>query len=208
MDYVWVRTTAILQTAGSAFRKCLKWYLQDDNYATLIDALKKNFEGFDELHKLLLSCPKFGNNIEVVDKEARDIAIRVSKMLKNKENYLGNPFRPDFSSPSTHLTYGYWVGATPDGRKSRDMLGYGVDPLYGEASNVLGFRMLLNMKLPFEEFNGGYASHLGIDPKFFKGETLEEKGVEFHRNIVAPLFFIELSAGVSPFYLYVNVTTP
>lgn len=112
-----VRTTAILQTAGSAFRKCLKWYLQDDNYATLIDALKKNFEGFDELHKLLLSCPKFGNNIEVVDKEARDIAIRVSKMLKNKENYLGNPFRPDFSSPSTHLTYGYWVGATPDGRK-------------------------------------------------------------------------------------------
>lgn len=33
--------------------------------------------------------------------------------------------------------YGYWVGATPDGRKSGEMLNYGVDPLYGEASGDL-----------------------------------------------------------------------
>lgn len=174
----------------------------------LVDALKNNFEGYEELREFLLSCPKFGNNIEEVDNEAREIAIRVSDLLSSKKNYLGNPFRPDFSSPSTHLTYGYWVGATPDGRKSRDMLGYGVDPLYGEASNGLGFRMLSNMKLPFERFNGGYASHLGIDPKFFNGETLEVKGVQFSNNIIKPLFFNELCEGISPFYLYVNVTTP
>jgi formate C-acetyltransferase len=144
----------------------------------------------------------------VVDNEAAEIAGRVSDMIKSKKNYLGNSFRPDFSSPSTHLTYGYWVGATPDGRKSRDMLGYGVDPLYGEASNGLGFRMLSNMKLPFEKFSGGYASHLGVDPKFFSGDDLEQKGVQFYQNIIKPLFFNEFSVGVSPFYLYVNVTTP
>lgn len=179
-----------------------------DGKEMLVDALKKNFEGYEELHEFLLSCPKFGNNIEVVDNEAREIALKVSKMLRSKKNYLGNSFRPDFSSPSTHLTYGYWVGATPDGRKSRDMLGYGVDPLYGEASNGLGFRMLSNMKLPFEEFNGGYASHLGIDPKYFKGKDYDEKGMEFYQNIIQPLFFNELEEGISPFYLYVNVTTP
>ena len=151
---------------------------------------------------------KFGNNIEEVDNEAAEIANRVAEILRSKKNYLGNPFRPDFSSPSTHLTYGYWVGATPDGRLSRDMLGYGVDPLYGEASNGLGFRILSNMNLPFEQFNGGYASHMGVDPKYFKGETYEEKGVEFAQNIIQPLFFNELKEGVSPFYLYVNVTTP
>ena len=175
---------------------------------TLIEALKNNFEGYEDLRKFLLSCPKFGNNIEVVDNEAREIAIKVSKLLHTKKNYLNHPFRADFSSPSTHLTYGYWVGATPDGRKSRDMLGYGVDPLYGEASNGLGFRMLSNMKLPFEEFNGGYASHLGIDPKYFKGVDYGEKGLEFYQHIVQPLFFNALMEGVSPFYLYVNVTTP
>ena len=179
-----------------------------DNKETLVNAIKNDFEGYDELREFLLSCPKFGNNIAVVDNEAAEIASRVSDMLKSKKNYLGNSFRPDFSSPSTHLTYGYWVGATPDGRKSRDMLGYGVDPLYGEASNGLGFRMLSNMKLPFEKFSGGYASHLGVDPKFFSGADLETKGIQFYQNIIEPLFFNKLSQGVSPFYLYVNVTTP
>ena len=174
----------------------------------LVSALKNNFKGYDELRSFLLSCSKFGNNIACVDNEAAKIAARVADMVKNRKNYLGNPFRPDFSSPSTHLTYGYWVGATPDGRLSREMLGYGVDPLYGEASNGLGFRMLSNMKLPFNKFSGGHASHLGIDPKYFSGTDNAEKGVQFYENVIKPLFFNEQIKGVSPFYLYVNVTTP
>jgi formate C-acetyltransferase len=63
------------------------------------------------------------------------------------------------------------------------------------------------MKLPFEKFSGGYASHLGIDPRFFKGEN-KYKGVKFYENVIKPLFFNELKDGISPFYLYVNVTTP
>lgn len=180
----------------------------NDGGELLLKALECNFEGYDELRSFLLSCPKFGNNLSEPDSEAAEIANRVSDMIKGKKNYLGNPFRPDFSTPSTHLTYGYWVGATPDGRKSREMLGYGVDPLFGEASNGLGFRMLSNMGLPFEKFCGGYASHLGIDPKYFTSESLEGKGVQFRDNIINPLFFNPLAKGVSPFYLYVNVTTP
>ena len=201
-----VHGLTVLADSFIAIDKFMEKY--PDGKDMLIDAIKKNFEGYDELREFLLSCNKFGNNLEDVDNEAREIANRVSDMLSSKKNYLGNPFRPDFSSPSTHLTYGYWVGATPDGRKSRDMLGYGVDPLYGEASNGLGFRMLSNMKLPFHKFVGGYASHLGIDPKYFTAETYEEKGVKFYENVVSPLFFNPYQEGVSPFYLYVNVTTP
>jgi formate C-acetyltransferase len=175
---------------------------------TLLAALKNNFEGYGELREFLLGCPKFGNNIPEVDMEAGRIANRVSDMIRARRNYLGNSFRPDFSTPSTHLTYGYWVGATPDGRKSRDMLGYGVDPLYGDAASGLGFRMLSNMQLPFGQFNGGYASHLGIDPKYFTAKSPEEKGIEFKDNVISPLFFNPMAKGVSPFYLYVNVTTP
>ncbi len=201
-----VHGLSVLADSFIAIDEFVKKY--PDDKELLLSAIKNNFEGYEDLRKFLLSCPKFGNNIEIVDNEARTIATRVSDMLKHKKNYLGNSFRPDFASPSTHLTYGYWVGATPDGRKSRDMLGYGVDPLYGEASNGLGFRILSNMKLPFEKFNGGYASHLGIDPKFFKGDDLNDKGIQFYNNIIKPLFFNELGEGVSPFYLYVNVTTP
>ncbi|MBR4050503.1 MAG: hypothetical protein IKK09_08390 [Clostridia bacterium] len=174
----------------------------------LIEAIKANFAGFDELRDFLKSAPKFGNGIESVDNEAAEIADKISDIVRNLENYLGNHFRADWSSPSTHLLYGYWVGATPDGRLSRDMLGYGVDPLYGEAGNGLGFRTLSAMKLPYGKFNGGYASHLGIDPKYFKGADYEEKGEEFGEKILKPIFFNEKNENLSPSYLYFNITTP
>lgn len=200
-----IHGVSVIADSFSAIDKLLSERPEDAE--CLVDALKANFEGYDELHEFLLSADKFGNNIESVDNEAAQVASKVADIVAGEKNYLGNPFRPDFSSPSTHLLYGYWVGATPDGRGSRDMLGYGVDPLYGSAENGLGFRMLSNMKLPFEKMNGGYASHLGIDPKYFKSATYEEKGIEFRDKVIAPLFFNELKEGVSPFYLYVNVTT-
>ncbi len=173
----------------------------------LLDALKCNFEGYDELREFLLSAPKFGNNIEVVDNETAELTNKIADMVRAEKNYLGNNFRPDFSTPSTHLLYGYWVGALPCGRKSRDMLNYGLDPLYGEAQNGLGFRTLSLMKLPFEKMCGGYASHFGIDPKYFMSKDYEGKGVEFRDKVMKPLFFNELNENVAPFYLYVNVTT-
>lgn len=174
----------------------------------LLEALETNFEQDEELYQYLQRCPKYGNNIESVDREARAIAVRVSDMIKTKENYLGNGFRPDWSTPSTHLLYGYWVGATPDGRKRREMLGYGIDPLYGEAQAGMGFRILSAMNLPFEKMNGGYASHFGIDPNYFLGKSHEEKGLEFRNRVIAPLFFNEKNEKAAPYYLYVNVTTP
>ena len=185
-------------------------FLKDypDDAERLLNALRNNFEGEEELREYLLSCPKFGNNIVSVDREAAEIASKISDMISSKKNYLGNPFRPDWSSPSTHLTYGYWVGATPDGRKAREQLGYGVDPLYGEAGSGLGFRMLSTFKLPFEKFCGGYASHFGVDPKFFTGKEYEDKGADFGERVITPLFFNDLNEDISPFYLYVNVTTP
>ena len=174
----------------------------------LIHALQTNFEDDPELQQFLLTAPKFGNNEDDVDREAVEIANRVSDMVASRKNYLGNAFRPDWSTPSTHLLYGYWVGATPDGRKARTELNYGVDPLFGDAQQGLGTRMLSTIKLPFEKFSGGYASHLGIDPNYFKEESYEGKGSEFNKKIFQPLFFNPACEGVEPFYLYVNVTTP
>ena len=175
----------------------------------LPDALRKNFVGYESLHAFLKAAPKFGNNIPSVDKEAAEIVRRISAMVASHRNNLGNPFRPDWSSPTTHLTYGYWVAATPDGRLAREQLNYGVDPLFGEAGGGMGFRMLSALQLPYEAMTGGYASHFGIDPKYFTAQTTESKGLDFANRIVRPLFFNPALEGrVAPFYLYVNVTTP
>ena len=173
----------------------------------LIDACSCGFEGYEELRAYLRACPKYGNNTPEVDQEAAEIVERVSEMVEDLKNDLGNPFRPDWSSPSTHLLYGYWVGATPDGRGSREMLGYGIDPLFSRANSGLGFRTLSTMQLPFCRMNGGCASHFGVDPKYFTAESYEEKGVQFYERVLRPLFFNPGNPHRAPFYLYVNVTT-
>lgn len=173
----------------------------------LIEACRCNFDGYEELRDYLRSCPKYGNNIPAADAEAARIAEQVSDMVGSLQNYLGNPFRPDWSSPSTHLLYGYWVGATPDGRGSREMLGYGIDPLFSRANSGLGFRTLSTMQLPFCRMNGGCASHFGVDPKYFTAPSYEEKGIQFYERVLRPLFFNPGNTNRAPFYLYVNVTT-
>lgn len=178
-----------------------------EDTANLIAACKCDFEGYEELRTFLKSCPKYGNNLPEPDAEAVDVASKVSDMVAGLKNYLGNPFRPDWSSPSTHLTYGYWVGATPDGRASRQEMNYGIDPLFGAADSGLGLRTLSTMKLPFAKMNGGCASHFGIDPKYFTAETPEAKGMQFYERVLKPLFFNLGNDNRDPFYLYVNVTT-
>lgn len=174
----------------------------------LLNAIRTNFADDPEMQEYLHNCPKFGNNIPECDDEAAEIASRVSDLVYGLRNNWNNPFRPDWSSPSTHLLYGYWVGAMPDGRRSRDMLGYGLDPLYGDAHQGLGFRTLSSFKLPYEKFVGGYASHFGIDPKYFRAETMEEKGLQMRNRVIAPLFFNPGNEKLDPFYLYMNITTP
>lgn len=200
-----IHGTSVVADSFIAIDKLLNERPEDAD--KLLDALKNNFEGYEELREFLISAPKFGNNISEVDNETAEVTSKIADMVRAQKNYLGNNFRPDFSTPSTHLLYGYWVGALPCGRKSRDMLGYGVDPLYGEAQNGLGFRTLSLFKLPFNKMCGGYASHFGIDPKYFIAKDYEGKGVEFRDKVMKPLFFNELNENVAPFYLYVNVTT-
>ncbi len=173
----------------------------------LIEALKNNFEGNEDIRQYLISCDKYGNNIESVDKKTSSLAKRISETITSKKNYLGNSFKPDWSTPSTHLLYGYWVGATADGRKAREMLSYGLDPLYGEANSGLGFRIQSIQKMPFINMTGGYASHFGIDNKYFPEPDMELKGLSFYKKVINPLFF-KPGNSINPFYLYINVNTP
>ena len=89
----------------------------------LLKALRSDFEEEELLRQNLLCSPKFGNNVKSVDEEAARIVSMVSDRIAEKKNYLGNSFRPDWSSPSTHLLYGYWDRGHPGRTKGPDHAG-------------------------------------------------------------------------------------
>jgi formate C-acetyltransferase len=165
-------------------------------------ALNSDFKNAERLREFLQSQPKFGNNSDCPDATAVRLATSVSQRIGTLRNPAGNAYLADWSTPSTHLLYGYWVGATPDGRGARTMLGYGIDPRPETAVSELPERLLSYRKLPFHLMTGGYASHIGISPVEGRGA---DKGLWMRDRIVKPLFRLGENVPEAPYYVYFNI---
>ncbi len=169
-------------------------------------ALETDFEGQEWMRLFLAQQEKFGQNHYEVDQVATRLAAEVSDRVRALKNSAGNAYLADWSTPSTHLLYGYWVGATPDGRHARAMLGYGLDARPQHRTPSLEDRMLSAHKLPYRKMTGGYASHIGLRPdQAARSGTLEEKGLWMRDSVIAPLFRLGEKAGETPYYVYFNV---
>ena len=178
----------------------LKFSLDD-----LVAALKKNFEGFEELRNIIQNIPKYGNNISYTDEEAEELVKIVSEKINQQKNPFGKNFAADWSSPSTNLLYGYWTGATPDGRGAREDLSFGLDPSTGMAASGLLTRILSQSKLDYEIMTGGSAVAMSISPKSVKGLSLKEKA-QYLKDIISAVFSYNSKAeGNSLGYVYFNV---
>ncbi len=167
----------------------------------ILAALQNDYVNFEDVQEFLRCQPKYGNDIAELDAIAARVAEKVAKKVTALKNNAGNSYCADFSTPSTHLLYGYWVGATPDGRKSRKMLGYGIDPRPECCRTPLQSRILSARKLPFHLMTGGYASHIGIP---CQGSSLDNAGEWMKNNVIKPLFALSDSNEV-PYYVYFNL---
>ena len=101
---------------------------QEISKETLLEALAKNFEGYNELRNRLLSCPKMGNNDDRVDLIGCDLMETYSSYLNGKPNELGGIFRAGTGSAHMYIYCAEEVGATADGRKAREPYGSSFSP--------------------------------------------------------------------------------
>jgi formate C-acetyltransferase len=105
--------------------------------AEVIDALDKNFEGYEKLQKLLYEAPKYGN-----DDEAADKWIRPTQYFTTNE-YLKYPARsgrlrkhPGWLHISAGVVFGSMTGALPDGRYAgMPFAEGGLSPMQGTDTN-------------------------------------------------------------------------
>ncbi len=171
----------------------------------LVAALQANFAGDEALKARCIAAPKYGNDLDLPDSLAVEIARDVSLRISNLRNPWGNQFLADWSTPSTHLLYGYWVGATPDGRMARQMLGYGIDPTAGMATKGLPPRIQSMHKLPYDLFLGGYASHIGLHPQMISNCITRTFIIALRDYVISPLFGYGARGAVGGYYVYFNI---
>ena len=85
----------------------------------LIFALKNNWKGADDLRRMCLDAPKFGNDDDYVDNLVADLFERIGVEVKKLKSYISGKMYPgivDGSAATAHYGFSGETCATPDGR--------------------------------------------------------------------------------------------
>ena len=86
---------------------------------------------YDQLLEWIDQVPKYGNDIEEVDKFARDVAYTYTKPLNQYRNPRGGIFQAGLYPVSANVPLGAQTGATPDGRLANTPIADGIGPASG-----------------------------------------------------------------------------
>ncbi len=132
--------------------------------ATLCDALDRDWEGFEALRREALACPKYGNDLERVDRLAAEIADRYRRAVRSRKDWFGCCFNSAFMGISNYLPAGAVVGATPDGRRARTPLTEGCSAHAGTDCTSPTALMKSAARINHEDHSGGTLLNLKFSP--------------------------------------------
>lgn len=105
---------------------------KDISMDTMLDALEKNFEGYEELQRqLVYETPKFGNDDDYADEQATAVFDMYYDSVNGHKTPRGGQYRVNMLPTTCHVYFGSVTGATPDGRKSGKTLSEGISPSQG-----------------------------------------------------------------------------
>lgn len=90
---------------------------------------------YKEIHEIIESADKFGNDKDEVDRLAREGAYVYTKTLEKYKNPRGGMFQAGLYPVSANVPLGAQTGATPDGRYAKTPVADGVSPSAGRDVN-------------------------------------------------------------------------
>jgi pyruvate-formate lyase len=100
----------------------------------LMDAIDANFEGRrgEEIRRMCLDAPKFGNDIDEADFMVRDIGKFSAQQIRAEDSPYGSKYGVNRNGLAWHYAGGKGVGALPNGRKKGEPLCDGsISPMRG-----------------------------------------------------------------------------
>jgi len=118
----------------------IKKLVFDDKKVTmkrLMEALKANWEGYEDVHQLCLQAPKYGNDDDYVDDIFNYVSLKCNDIILSKPNpCTGRPWRVSRPALTGHYPAGEVTGALPNGRKAKTPLyDAGLSPMVGADVN-------------------------------------------------------------------------
>ena len=163
----------------------VKQFVFDEKIITmkeLISAVQANWEGYEDLHTLIVNKGDFfGNDTDRSNYVAQRLYQSLYEYLKDKTNLFGYHFLVgDLFGYNPHFKwFGEKMGATPDGRKAGEALKFGLQQSGGYDRN--GLTALLNSIAKIDPNGigcGSTVTNFMIDEQLIKNDDHFEKTVD------------------------------
>ncbi|MBE9510751.1 MAG: glycyl radical protein [Bacteroidetes bacterium] len=144
---------------------------KDIAMAELLNALKTNYQGYDELrHKLVYETPKFGNDDEYADRQAVIVFNCFYDAVNGRPTARGGEFRINLLPTTSHIYFGSVIGAMPDGRKAGKPVSEGISPVQG--ADIEGPTAVIKSVARIDHIKtGGTLLNQKFSPGFFNTEA-------------------------------------
>jgi len=110
---------------------------KDFDFATLMDAIENDFEGYESILNKIEQVPKFGSGEDSTIELAQDIIDFCYGIYNSADNYRGGKYLVGYWSISYHTGFGMLTGALPSGRKKGKALTPGLTPASGTTDILL-----------------------------------------------------------------------
>lgn len=150
----------------------------------LREALATNFRSHEALRRRLMSAPRFGNDLEVVDGLARDLVSRFCDMVSARKTACGGHYKASLISYGLNVYEGALEPATPDGRRAGEPLSNSMSPSNGAERR--GPTATLNSMARIDHTKIGYGNSLNM--RLPVGILSSDKGVESVAHLVRAYF--------------------
>ena len=137
--------------------------------ARLCEALGKDFKGFEDVRKLCVNAPKYGNDDDYVDEFAKQIIDFAGKEIKSYRG-LNAPMALGTLPVSSHVPQGLVVGALPSGRNATLPLADGISPSQGTDLNGPTAVIKSVDKINQEVSTVGVLHNMKLDPSMLADE--------------------------------------
>jgi pyruvate formate-lyase/glycerol dehydratase family glycyl radical enzyme len=153
---------------------------------TLLNALRKNFDGQETLRQLCINrVPKFGNDVAWIDNLGAEWISYFAGKLEKYMNFRGGKFHMGLYTVSAHVPMGQNVGATPDGRLAQTPLADGgMSPMYGRDKK--GPTAVLNSvsRIPSHLATNGTLLNMKFLPSLFNNPVDRAKFTSFLKSFI------------------------
>ncbi|MHA2008864.1 MAG: glycyl radical protein [Promethearchaeota archaeon] len=177
--------------AGNSLAAIKKLVFEEEKITMdqLCNALERNFEGYDELRRILVNEPKFGNDDDYVDEQVAWVSHVLAEEVKKIRNPRGGYGTIIGAPMQMYLYAGSATGALPSGRLAGEPLSDGWSPSAGTDLNGPTSVFKSHGKIDHVELLCGVTLNLRLDPVVFKGESGIKRCMDMIRTFVDQKIF-------------------